>query len=140
MRRTPIKRKTPLRSWPPTRRHLPMRSRAWKSRGRGEFADESRLAWLRLRSCRACGACPCGVAHHLRHDEHGASLGAHIKDDRRAISLCPQCHHDRHALAGRFSCWTRSDVQLWENEQLALQRAEYLRDHECGPNYEAMAF
>jgi hypothetical protein len=66
------------------------------------------------------------VPHHLRHDANGASIGAGLKDDRRAISLSWDIHVERHAGNGWFSGMKKAEVQAWENEQLAVQRSAYL--------------
>lgn len=88
--------------------------------------DPARLAWLRGRPCRAPGQRhPGGDSHHLRHDQHGNSLGAHVKDDSRAISLCRAHHRDVEQRTGPFKGWTRAEVQDWENRQVAEQAAEY---------------
>jgi len=125
MKRTALHRKTPLR------RSKPMRQRSSKRRptspeDRGERSDPKYLAWLRARPCRVHGCRGESCAHHLRHDEHGASLGAHVKDDRRAISLC----HDDHMFLHNEPWALRAmldidDLRAWENDQLAVQRSEY---------------
>ena len=105
-----------------------MRKRRARPRDRGEYADLDYLAWLRLQPCRVPG-CPCtSEAHHLRHDEHGAALGARIKDDRRAISLCHGHHMLLHSAPWRLrellGC---DDLRAWQDAQLAGQRAAYLQ-------------
>ena len=124
----PLKRKTPLRAKTPMLRSKPMRKRALKPRDRGDYSDPKYLDWLRTRPCRIHGCRGESFAHHLRHDEHGAALGAHVKDDRRAISLC----HDDHMFLHNEPWALREmlevdDLRAWQDEQLALQRAEYLR-------------
>jgi hypothetical protein len=93
--------------------------------------DPDYLAWLRLQPCRAPGLpthwgsghrCD---PHHARHDEHGNSLGANIKDDRRACSLDRQHHRDVEQRTGPFKGWTRARAQAWENQQIAAQRGQY---------------
>lgn len=91
-----------------------------------EYIDEPYLAHLRLRPCRRCGCSAPNDPHHARHDEHGRSLGAHMKDDRRAISLCRICHGCIDELSGPFKGWTRARVHEWMNTQIADQRAQYL--------------
>jgi hypothetical protein len=113
-----------------------MRQRSPHRRDRGEKDDPDYLAWLRLQMCRApIAPHPGGDAHHARHDEHGASLGGHLKaPDRRAISLCRCCHNDLHALAGPFKGWTRKGVRDFVDAQIAQQRAEYLRQQNPRPS------
>jgi hypothetical protein len=112
------------------RRSSPIRHRSLKRRDRGEFDDPEYLAHLRTQPCRVPGCHRQSTPHHLRHDEHGASLGASIKDDRRAISLC-QLHHTGDLglhtvpweLRKLLGC---DDLQVWQDQQLATQRAAYL--------------
>jgi hypothetical protein len=127
VKRTAFKRRTPLTRAPFKRREKPMRQRARKPRDRGERADTLYLAWLLTRPCRV-PRCPCASQyHHLRHDERGAALGGHIKDDRRAISLC-NLHHI-HRLHGAPHLLRRElgvdDLREWQDRELAIQRAEY---------------
>jgi hypothetical protein len=139
LRRSPIKRYARLQSRAPMpkrsgisgqfakMRRSPMPKRRSRPRDRGEYEDKPFLAWLRLQPCRVPGCPNHSEAHHLRHDEHGASLGALMKDDRRAISLC-HGHHlfERHGNAGYFYDWSRGDIQAWEDCELAMQRSTYL--------------
>ena len=133
MKRTPLRRYARLES------HHRIRQRARKHRDRGEREDTKFLVWLRLRPCRVPGCRRPSEAHHLRHDENGAALGAHVKDDRRAISLC----HDDHMFLHNEPWALRAmlgidDLRAWENEQLAVQREEYAL--QAGAHHEAMAF
>jgi hypothetical protein len=55
-------------------------------------------------------------------------MGAHIKDDRRAISLCRR-HHERlhqapHLLRLELAV---DDLRAWQDEQLSVQRPAYLQ-------------
>ena len=105
-----------------------MRTRSRKPRNRGDLADPAYLSWLRTRPCRVPGCPNTSSPHHLRHDENGAALGAHIKDDRRAISLC---HADHMRLHNEPWSLRRvlavDDLRQWQDDQLAAQRAEYVR-------------
>ncbi len=121
-----LARKTRLHS------RKPIRRRRARPRYRGEFADLPYLAYLREQPCRApgmpthWGAAFRSDPHHLRHDEHGASLGAHVKDDRRAISLCREHHGDIELGTGPWKGWTRKEIKRWENQQVLQQRGAYL--------------
>jgi hypothetical protein len=53
-------------------------------------------------------------------------MGANVKDDRRAISLCRTDHGHVEFGTGPFAGMTRGEIKAWENEQAAGQRAEYL--------------
>jgi hypothetical protein len=130
LKRTAFHRRTPLARAPFKRRAKPMRQRARKVRDRGERSDPLYLAWLRTRPCRVHGCRGESCPHHLRHTATGAAMGAKVKDDRRAISLC----HDDHMFLHNEPWALRAilgvdDLRGWENEQLAVQRAEYLRAH-----------
>ena len=123
-----LARRARLRSHKPLRRKTRLRARRPEPRVRGELADPDYLAWLRLRPCRFPG-CPehTSEAHHLRHDEHGNSLGRNVKDDRRAISLC-HTHHIEwlHRMPWVFRFVVRCNLKVWQDRELSQQRAEYL--------------
>ena len=128
VKRTPLHRKTPLRRTRPLRRSKPIRQRSRKPRDRGEYSDPLYLTWLRTRPCRVHGCRGESCARHLRHDKNGAALGAHIKDDRRAISLCHR-HHVvwLHSMPWRLRELVQCELREWQDSQLAEQRAEYQR-------------
>ena len=122
-------KRTPLRRYTRLEARTPIRHSAPRPRDRGELEDPAYLAHLRTRPCRIPGCPNSSEAHHLRHDENGAGLGARIKDDRRAISLC-HTHHVEwlHAMPWRLRALLGcDDLKAWQDEQLAIQRAEYLR-------------
>ena len=128
MRRTPLRRITPLRASKPVVRSTPLRKRRAHPRGRGELEDPDYLAWIRAQPCRVTGCQNHSEAHHLRHTETGAAMGAHVKDDRRAISLC-HYHHITwlHQMPWVLRAEVKCELRAWQDSQLALQRAEYLR-------------
>jgi len=123
LRRSPLERRAPLRS----RRSKPMLHHRATPRDRGELEDTRYIAWLWTRPCRVPGCRRPSEPHHLRHDANGAGLGARLKDDRRAISLC--CDHHRCYL--HDNPWRLreilgvDDLKAWQDEQLAIQRSEY---------------
>ena len=130
MKRTALKRSTPL-ARAPFKRRRPMRQRARNPRDRGELADPAYLAYLRSRPCRVPGCPHPTIAHHLRHEANGAPMGAHIKDDRRAISLC-SLHHVGDAGIHTAPWVLRlelvvDDLREWADGQLAEQMEEYAR-------------
>lgn len=124
--RTPIRRKTRIRA----RRERTVHGDRGVSRSRRrppEYEDQEFIAWLERQACRVTGKVGRNVAHHLRHDANGASLGGHLKDDRRAITLDPDVHVPQlHSNAGFFKGWSKARLRAWENAQLADQRAQYL--------------
>lgn len=127
MKRTPLRRRSPLRSRTPTSSRSRIKPRRTPRRVPEGYRDPEYLAWLRTQACRVGGVCFGAVeAHHLRHDEHGNTLGARLKDDRRAISLCSSDHRCLHALTGPFGIWNRETLRAWQDQELAHQRAEYL--------------
>lgn len=136
-----LKRRTPLRNRTPIKRSGRIRARRLEPRDRGELADPPYIAWLWTRPCRVPGCNHPSEPHHLRHDENGAALGARVKDDRRAISLCHWHHFERlHSTPWLLRAELGvDDLKAWQDAQLAEQRTEYLR-LEGQPNYEAMAF
>lgn len=137
--RTSLQRKTRLRARKPMRRSgtkgqfAKMRKlnprRSTHRRVPEGYRDPDYLAWLEKQPGRSPEGLtpPPSIAHHLRHTETGAPMGAHIKDDSRAIPLSWENHGHIHGLTGPFKGWTREQVQAWENEQLAQQRAEFFR-------------
>src|SRR5512140_3020662 len=123
MKRTPLRRRSRLRSRKPLRRSR-IKPRSTKRYRPPEYIDEPYLAYLRLRPCRVTwiGLHDGGDPHHARHTASGASVGANMKDDRRAISLCRTCHGCIDELSGPFKGWTRARVHAWVDDQIALQR------------------
>lgn len=117
-----------------------MRRRRAKPRDRGDYSDPLYLAWLRTQPCRVPGCTGKAEAHHLRYDEHGASLGARIKDDRRAISLC-HVHHVGwlHSMPWKLRELVRCELREWQDRELAVQRAEWERS-QAGSVGVGMAF
>ena len=130
MKRTPLRRLTPLRSGHPVRRLRPIRQRARKPRVSGEYSDLAYLAWLRDQPCRVPGCHGKAIPHHLRHTATGAAMGARIKDDRRAISLCDRHHTGDvgiHTVPWRLCELVKCELRAWQDRELAEQRVEYLR-------------
>lgn len=124
--RTPLRRKTWLKSRRTSRPH----DNGGKSSRRRppEYDDPEYIAWLERQPCRVTGKVGRNVAHHLRHTSTGAAMGAHVKDDRRTITLGPDVHVPHlHGNAGFFKGWSKARLRAWENEQLAIQRAQYLQ-------------
>jgi hypothetical protein len=125
-----ISRRTKLKRTAFARRSRPMRQRSRKRKDRGDIDDPAYLAYLRAQPCRAPGLPPHagGDPHHARHEASGASVGGKLKaHDHRAISLCREHHTDIDALSGPFKGWVRAQVHAWVDQQIAAQRADYLR-------------
>jgi hypothetical protein len=125
--RSPLRRKTRLRSLKPMRRSRdrPRRSPQQK--------DEAYLAWIRTLPC----CCPQGPAHaggdphHPRHELVGGSIGAGLKaDDWRAVPLSREHHTCIDELSGPFKGWTKPQVHAWLDETAKVLRARYQREME----------
>jgi hypothetical protein len=117
-RASSLRARQPMRRWRGAPRRRPP-----------EFDDEEFLEFLRHQRCRvtwwhehARRIDP----HHARHDEHGRSLGANMKNDKRALSLCRWCHRCIDRQQGPFKEWGRDRVRAWVDEQIAQQRADFL--------------
>jgi hypothetical protein len=130
---TPLRRKTRLRQrsgiagkFAKMRKPLPRR-RSTPRRRPAEYINEAYLAWLRTQPCRFPDCRNPSEAHHLRHDEHGASLGRNVKNDRRAISLC-RVHHREwlHRMPWVLRFVVHMELRAWQDRELAIQRAEFL--------------
>ena len=134
MKRTPLRRTGfKRRARKPMARGKRIRARRPTPRTRPEgYEDPGYLSYLREQPCRApatathWGPGHLSDPHHLRHLPSGASMGAHVKDDRRAISLCRRHHGDIEFGTGPWKGWTRDEIKAFENEQVAEQRATYL--------------
>jgi hypothetical protein len=133
--RTPLRRRARLRQrsanvgqFAKMRKPLPRR-RETPRRRPAEYIDRGFLEFLRHRPCRVTWwheHASIIDPHHARHDENGASVGANLKNDKRACSLCRICHGCIDPLSGPFRGWTRARVREWMDAQIAEQRAEFL--------------
>ena len=124
MKRTPLQRKTPLRSSSTLKRggvlaRSPMKRKRPRVRA-AHLRDDAYLAWLRTLPCACCDAPPPSHAHHST----GAGLALKAPD-REAMPLKPEHHHDLHALAGSFKGWTRERLREWQAEQVQRFQALY---------------
>jgi hypothetical protein len=123
-----IARRTPLRYYTvPLRRKPIPRTRATPRRVPAEYIDGEYIAYLRGRPCRVSWLPPHPGRdpHHARHTATGASLGAMMKDDRRAISMCRGCHTCIEQLSGPFKGWNKAMVHEWLDQQIADQRSDF---------------
>ena len=131
-----MNRRTPLRPGRPPRRKSCLRQRRSRPRRSPYPPDPARLAWLRTRPCRVPGCTARAECHHARHDAHGAALGARVKDDRRAISLC-RCHHQMlHQAPWQLRLIVQLELRAWVDLQIEAQQAEYLA-HQQGDDHVA---
>lgn len=127
MKRTPLKRRTPLRSAGRALRRV-TRLAARRARPRREQPgdrDPKYLALVRQMRCLARDmGTPCRGrthAHHPRHLSRGAGLKA---PDRCVIPLC-KWHHvfELHAGAGAFKGWTRDELRAWQDKAVDFTQA-----------------
>lgn len=84
--------------------------------------DDAYRAWVTRQPCAMCGKAPPSQCHH--RTGAGLALRAH---DHQSMPLCPLCHHDLHALSGRFKGWSRGQLRLWQEDKVNETRARYLR-------------
>jgi len=87
--------------------------------------DPEYLAWLRTRSCVACGwDGGCDPSHHGRH-------GIGLKpSDHSAVPLCRRCHNHWHSTGKVFGQdhLDRDQTRAWLAKQVAAQRAAFTGD------------
>lgn len=112
MKRTPLKRKTPMRR---TR----LQQKPPRKRSSAEGGDEVYLDWIRSLPC-----CVCGV-RTSSHAHHSTGAGMALKaPDREAMPLCPRCHRDFHDGKGFSDGWRREQRALWQ--ELQVERCQRL--------------
>ncbi|MHC4714320.1 MAG: hypothetical protein ACYTAN_13795 [Planctomycetota bacterium] len=130
MKRTPIRRRTPLRARRRPKRKPPRR------RPPG-YDDPDYLAWLRGQDCRVAVAL--GTYRGCRWPIHAAHVGerglGQKCPDSQAISMCSYCHlqdsHDHATRGGELgfiASMSREQRRAWYDEQVAKQRAQYLAE------------
>ena len=124
--RTPLRRKTKLRARKPMGTSSRIKPRVTKRRRPPGYEDPEYLAWLRTQACRVTGCPSFSDAHHARHDSAGCALGAHIKDDTRAMSLCRYHHGLLHSAPWSLKAIVGCELRVWQDQQLAHQRSQYL--------------
>lgn len=88
--------------------------------------DKRYTTWIQGLPCRKCHERPCTAHHPTQHRHTGHD--ARRAHDRFTIPLCNApngCHMQLHRLSGPFKGWTRERLQAWENEQIAMLRAQF---------------
>lgn len=118
MRRSPLKRHTPMKRggrirWKPPRR--------LKRPG----SDPAYLAAVRTLPCAARSipvATPCRGPMDPHHAGRRPGVGLKC-DDKDAIPMCRGHHEDVEHLTGMFRHWTKPVRLAWYDEQIALTRA-----------------
>jgi hypothetical protein len=148
MRKTALKRKSPLRSSSsiersgfgakpmPLKRVTPLKRTRMKRHAPKprHDADPEYLAHLRLQPCVVCGkgASESGTeygndAHHPSEGRYSLALKA---PDSEAFTLCPYvvggCHYKWHHLQGFCSGWSKQKRRAFEQAEGERQRAIYV--------------
>lgn len=130
MRRSPLRRFTPLRA---TRR-TPKRSR--KPRTEAERDEPAYLEFIRTLPCCAPDApSKCFPFVQAHHHTYPRGMGQKAPD-RFAIPLCALHHDNFHMANGAFLGWGRDRRRAWQDAQVERFQAAYERR----VGYEASAF
>ena len=125
MKRTPLKRKTPLArtSRIPARRSTPRR------RDADVVRNPHYLAWLRQQPCGVPyilkdAAGPCGGPVDPEHKREGVGMGQRASD--ADAWACCRVHHDqRHDGRGVFATMTRAELRTFIRMQIAMFKTAY---------------
>lgn len=116
MKRTPLKRKTPLArtSRLPARRATPRRSE--------RVEDSAYVASVHTLPCCARDLSPCDGPIEADHAGKKSGMGRKA-DDATCIPLCRDHHGQRHAFNGPFKSWTAPTLRRWLDGHIAATRA-----------------
>ncbi len=155
MKRTELKRKTPLRPKTGLKRGKPLVSRTRlesgstlrrtrfkqkvpRQRTAAEGGDPEYLAWIRTHPCCRCGACPPSHAHHEILNGRGKSQKA---PDARSLPFCFGCHDQFHGVTGRFRGFTKEQRRDYQDIEITRLRAIWrgIQDHGVAQEPEALA-
>ena len=125
MKRTPLKRKTPLA------RASRMPARRGAARRSSRVLDPSYLAWIRRQPC-AAGACfgvaggECIGASEPEHKREGVGMGQK-SSDLYAYPICRRHHGDRHDGRGAFGAMSRDELRAWVSARIVEANSSYAR-------------
>ncbi len=120
MRRTPLKRTTPLR------RKTWMQSRG-DTKYRRRPRDLEYMRWIKHQPCCAAGM----MSHKSPCDgpveaDHAGRRGMRQKaDDRTCIPLCRKHHRERGSFSGGFRDWDQNGMRLWLNAMVTRHQVRY---------------
>lgn len=116
MKRTPLKRKTPLArtSQLPARRATPRRSE--------RVEDPAYVAAVHDLPCCARDLSPCDGPIEADHAAKKVG-GGRKSDDTGCIPLCSHHHRQRHDFHGPFKTWTAPKLRRWLDGHIAATRA-----------------
>ncbi len=93
VKRTPLRRKKPLRQKLALRRQSPRRARQLR-----EYAALAKTYLLEHPVCQVCKKEPAGQIHHIQ-----GRIGAQLNATRFWVAVCQPCHDRIHA----FGSWAR---------------------------------
>ena len=96
MKRTELKRKTPLKARTQMKRGGPVRARKGQARRSRAWRSPQYLAWVRTLPCCVCGAQGGNEAHHIKGVGHHSGAGMKAGDDL-SMALCAEHHRELHA-------------------------------------------
>lgn len=118
MKRTPLRRSTPLRR------------KAWrKQRGDTKYRrrprDGAYMGWVRWQSCcaRVFAQTPC--YGNVEADHAGRRGIGQKADDRTCIPLCRNHHRERTDFSGAFKGWTQNGMRVWLNIMIEKHQTRY---------------
>lgn len=103
MKRTSLKRKTPLMAKKPMSRVAPFKKKAAKRKSNeSRWANDRYLAFVRGLPCCHCGVSPAGDAHHVIGVGNFSGVGLKAPDSL-SMPLCRSCHGLVHATPDIWS-------------------------------------
>lgn len=123
MKRSALKRKTPLRRNSPSKRQVPRKVSAYKARVR----DVDYMLWVKRLPCaaRTLGGC----RGRVEADHAGRRALGQKAHDRTCIPLCRTHHVQRGSFSGPFREWTQVQMRLWLVECMVNTCNLYLAHH-----------
>ncbi len=115
MKRTPLKRKTPMR-------RAPFRGKAsGKSSYRRRERDLVYMAWVLTQPCLLRSVADAGPCYgRVQADHAGARALGKKAPDNTCIPLCLKHHHDRTVYVGYFKDHDAKAMRAWCDWQVAI--------------------
>jgi hypothetical protein len=110
VKRTPLQRRTRLRSRRPTARRSE------------RVRDLDYMDRVRALPCAARDLSPCSGPIEADHAAKKRGMGSKCNDDD-TIPLCSGHHSARHGFQTPFRAWTAPTMRAWLDEQIAATRA-----------------
>lgn len=131
MKRTPLKRKTPLRRAAQKAdklklgRNSPMRGRKESVRRSDRKREPEYRRWIKLQPCCASGLSQC--YGEVEADHAGRRPYGRKADDNTCIPLCQRHHEQRASFHGPFKTWNQAMMRLWLHGHILVYQAQYKR-------------